>query len=69
MSVPTQGESFAKLLEYLRKAQEESATMGHLTGLQGSAMDQLLAKGWYGISELLGQVCIQVTKLAQGKLQ
>lgn len=70
MGVPTKGETFAKLIENLRHAQEEAAMMGHLINMQdGNHMDQLLAKGWIGISELLKKMVHDVTTLASRGLQ
>jgi hypothetical protein len=68
MSIPTKGETFAKLLEHLRYAQEDAAMLAHLTN-EGDKMSQTLAKGWLGVSELLKKVQWQVTKLAKGSWQ
>lgn len=65
MSVPTQGEEYAKLMENLRHAQENCAMLAHLTRDE----DRLRAQGWLGISELIKRMLIQVTKLAMRKLQ
>lgn len=70
MTVPTQGESFAKLIEFLRKAQEECSTLSHLAGLQsGKPRDQAIAKGWLIVSEQLKLMQRTVTKIGMGKLQ
>lgn len=65
MSLPTRAETHSLLIEHLRKAQEESAKLAHLTRDD----DQLQAQGWLAISEMLGQTCLNVTKLAtRGRL-
>lgn len=69
MSVPTHGEEFAKLSEYLIKAQETAYMLSHLTRAQGSSKDNALADGWYSVGELLKRINYQVAKLAQGRLQ
>jgi hypothetical protein len=70
MSVPTHGEQFAKLLEHLRSAQDDSAMLAHLTRAQSSSKkDMAVADGWIAVQELLKRMVFQVTKLAQGKLQ
>jgi hypothetical protein len=70
MSVPTQGEAFAKLTEHLRLAQEDTAMLAHLTrAMSSSKKDVAVADGWIATSELLKRLIYQVTKLAQGKLQ
>lgn len=69
MSVPTRGEEYTKLLEYLIKAQESCAMLAHLQNTEDSHKDKLLAKGWLGIEELLKRMQVQITKMAMGKLQ
>jgi len=66
MTVPTQGEEFTKLLDNLRKAQDNSAMLAHLTRAQGGRKDKAIADGWISVSELLKRIIFQVTKLAQG---
>lgn len=62
MSIPTEGETFSKVIEYIRKAQEETATLSHLTGLNGHAA---AAQGWLAVSEqlkVMQRVIIQIAK-------
>lgn len=66
MSVPTQGESFSKLIEYVRLAQEESATLAHLANAND---DRKLAIGWLAVSEWFKRIQEQVTQLAMRKMQ
>jgi hypothetical protein len=65
MSIPTQGEEFAKLIEHLRKAQEASAMLAHLVRDD----DRLRSQGWMAVSEMLKKTVGNVTKLAMGRLQ
>jgi hypothetical protein len=58
MSVPTKGEAFAVLIEHLRLAQENAATLSHL------ANDRQLAISWLKVSDLLRKVQHTVTSLA-----
>ena len=69
ISVPTQGEVFAKLLERIRLAQEDAAMLAHLTRAMGGRKDHAIADGWIAVSELFKRVQYQVMMLAQGKLQ
>lgn len=62
----TQGECFAKLTHHLREAQEQALMLGHLAKAND---DHLNSKGWLGVGEMLGNVVIQVTKFATGRLQ
>lgn len=60
MTVPTTGETFAILIEHLRKAQESAAMMAHLVRDD----DRLKAQGWLAVSEMLKKTAHTVTKLA-----
>jgi len=66
MSIPTQGETYARLLEYLRKAQEEAAMMAHLLQANDSTR---LALAWLAVSENMKKMQHHLTILAQGRLQ
>jgi len=66
MAVPTTGETFSKLIESIRMAQEQSAMMAHLTNAQDS---RELAKAWLTVSEKLRHMQDSLIRLAQGKLQ
>ena len=66
MSVPTKGEKFAELTEYLRKAQEAAAMLGHLSKAND---EELIGTGWLGVAEMLEKTVYHVTKLATRGLQ
>ena len=69
MSVPTRGETFSKLLEHIRLAEEQAAMMAHLTRAEsGGIKDNAIANGWLSVSELFRRMAIKVTELAQGRL-
>lgn len=70
MSVPTQGEEYAKFIEYIRLAQESAYTLGHLAkSMSSNSKDRAIGDGWISVGELLKRVNYQVAMLAQGKLQ
>ena len=69
MSLPTRGEEYTKLMEYLIKAQESCAMLAHLHNTEDTTSDRTLARGWLGISELLKKMQHQVTQMAKGRLQ
>lgn len=70
MTVPTQGEVFARMIERCKLIQEDMATLAHLTrSMSNSSKDRALADGWIACSELMKRQIYQYTKLAQGKLQ
>ena len=66
MSVPTEGDEFAKLTYHLRMAQEASATIAHLRNAND---DRPSAKAWLAISEGLKKFIQHVTMLAMRKMQ
>ncbi len=66
MGVPTQGEEFARLIEYIRKAQEAAAMLSHLAHAND---DKKIAMGWFAVSENFKRTIKLVTELAQGRLQ
>jgi hypothetical protein len=66
MSIPTTGETFAKLIEHLRLAQEDCAMMAHLLNAEGT---NHLGKQWLLISEMLKKAQYNITHLAKRGLQ
>jgi hypothetical protein len=62
MSIPTRGETYARLIEHLRLAQEDAATMAHLHNTE--SRDSPLARGWLTVSEMLKQMQYKVTQFA-----
>ena len=66
MSIPTSGEEFSKLVEFLRKAQESAAMLAHI---EQANSQRKRAIGWLGVSEQLGLTVKAVTALATSKLQ
>jgi len=65
-TVPTKGESYSKLMEHLRKAQEEAAMLSHLSNAND---DRKMAIGWLAVSEMFKKVQHQVTTMATKGLQ
>lgn len=65
MSIPTKGEAYSKLTEYLRKAQEEASMLAHLHRDES----KVKADGWLAISEALKLMNYKVGQLATRGLQ
>ena len=65
MSIPTTGETYSKLMEYLRKSEEEAAMMSHLVRAQG---DTELANSWLKVSENFKKMQHSLTLLATGRM-
>lgn len=69
MSVPTRSEVYAQLTEHLRLAEENAATLAHLTNEDGRPSSKVLAIGWLNVAELMKKVRFKVIDLMQGVLQ
>jgi len=65
MTVPTSGEVFSKLIENLRMAQENAATLAHL---ENANDNRKLATGWLAVSEWMKRVQESVTALAMRRM-
>lgn len=65
----TRGETFAKLTELLREAEDCANVLAHLHNTEGNDADKLFARGWLQIGQLLARMRVQITNLAMGKLQ
>jgi len=66
MSVPTTGETYSKLMEHLRQAQECSAMLAHLHRAQDNKPE--LARQWLAVSEGFKKMQYSLTQLAMGRL-
>jgi hypothetical protein len=65
MRLPTSGETYSRLMEHLRKAQEESAMMAHLVHDD----NRELARQWLIVSENFKRMQYSLTRLGTGRLQ
>lgn len=65
MSIPLEGDEYAKLIEHIRKAQEASAMLAHLCKDKSEAQ----SRGWLIVSEQLKLFQHTVTLLATRKLR
>ena len=61
MTLPTAGEEHAKLMEFLRKAQEAAATLSHLAHANS---DRNKAMAWMAVSENFKKMQSIVTDIA-----
>lgn len=68
VTVPSRGEEYAKLMEWLRRAQESSASLAHLYR-DDPQTGRAMAKGWLAISEGIKLMQKHVTDLARRGLQ
>jgi hypothetical protein len=65
MSVPTSGETFAKLIHHMREVQDCLAMMSHLDGLNDNP-DR--SKRWLAMEESFKRMIHTMTQLAQGRM-
>lgn len=65
----TRGEAFSKLLYHLNEAADQAAVLSHLHNTEISKLDELSAKGWLAVHEMLLLVRNKITKLAANKFQ
>jgi len=64
----TRGETYAKLCDMLRDAEECCYILGHLHNTEDGSKDALIATGWRGVGQLLEKVRAQIGHLAAGRL-
>jgi len=69
MTVPTKGETYSKLIEHLRLAQEDAAMLMHLNSAEGDGPGLAIGRGWWHVSENLKKMQGYVTGLAKRGLQ
>lgn len=67
--IPTRGDAFSKLIHHLNEAADQASVLSHLHRTEDSKMDELSAKGWLAVHELLLRTRTQITKLAMSKFQ
>lgn len=65
MSLPTEGEEFAKLIEHLRKAQEAAAMIAHLS----NDKSKIVSRGWLAVEEHFKKLQHTITQMAVRKMQ
>jgi|HubBroStandDraft_6_1064221.scaffolds.fasta_scaffold02348_8 hypothetical protein len=62
--IASESDTFAKMIEHLRQAQECAYLIGHLRKAND---DKLTGQGWIAVGEMLKLTIHNVTKLATGK--
>jgi hypothetical protein len=67
--IATKDEAYRKLMHHLEEAQNQALVIGHLHNTEDSNMDKLMAKGWYGIGEMLQMTREQIRQLAMKRMQ
>lgn len=67
--IATKDEAYRKLMHHLEEAQNQALVIGHLHNTEDDNMSKLMAKGWYGVGEMLQMTREQIRQLAMRRMQ
>ncbi len=59
----TKDEAYRKLQHHLSEAQNQALAIGHFFNTEDDNISKLMAKGWYGVGEMLAMVQVQVRQI------
>jgi hypothetical protein len=65
----TKDEAYRKLMHHLEEAQNNALAIGHFHNTEDDQRSKLLAKGWYGVGEMLALTRSKIRQLAMSKMQ
>ena len=65
----TKDEAYRKLQHHLEEAQNQALVIGHFFNTEDDNMSKLLAKGWYGVGEMLQMTRRQVREIMMKRMQ
>lgn len=67
--IATKDEAYRKLMHHLEEAQNQALVIGHLMNTEDDNRSKLLARGWYGVGEMLAMTREQIRQLAMTRMQ
>ena len=67
--VATKDEAYRKLTHHLEEAQNQALVIGHFYNTEDDNMSKLLAKGWYGVGEMLQGIRRTVREIMMKRMQ
>lgn len=67
--IPTKDEAYRKLMHHLEEAQNQALVIGHFFNTEDDNMSKLLAKGWYGVGEMIEMMRRQVREIMMRRQQ
>lgn len=67
--VATKDEAYRKLQHHLEEAQNQALVIGHFYNTEDDNMSKLLAKGWYGVGEMVEAMRRQIREIMMRKMQ
>ena len=65
----TKDEAYRKLQHHLEEAQNQALVIGHFFNTEDDNMSKLLAKGWYGVGEMIQMMRRQVREIMMKRMQ
>jgi len=66
--IATKDEAYRKLMWHLEEAQNQALVIGHLANTEDDNASKLMAKGWYGVGEMLAMTKENIRKLAMRRM-
>jgi hypothetical protein len=67
--VATKDEAYRKLQHHLEEAQNQCLVIGHFFNTEDDNRSKLLAKGWYGVGEMIEMMRRQVREIMMRRQQ
>ena len=67
--VATRDEAYRKLMHHLDEAQNNALAIGHFHNTEDDHRSKLLAKGWYGVGEMLKMTKEKIRQIAMARMQ
>lgn len=67
--VATKDEAYRKLMHHLEEAQNNALAIGHFHNTEDDNISKLMAKGWYGVGEMLQLTREKIRQLVMRKMQ
>ena len=67
--IATKDEAYRKLMHHLDEARNNALAIGHFYRTEDDNMSRLIAKGWYGVDEMLKMMQEQIRQIMMKKVQ
>lgn len=67
--VATKDEAYRKLMHHLEESQNQALVIGHFYNTEDDQRSKLLAKGWYGVGEMLSMTREHIRRVAMARMQ
>jgi hypothetical protein len=67
--VATKDEAYRKLMHHMEEAENQAYVIGHFHNTEDDNISKLMAKGWYGVGEMLKMTREKIRQLAMRRMQ